>query len=89
MVRDALPEYTCRLMDKNYRDENNPPENATAAVCIRIPVTYEQVQVRTRGLALLAGHVPPHVSQANYEQAKREVTGESDADRQEAMLNPN
>ena len=50
------------------------------------PATREMVQARTRELALIAGRAPPHVSQADYEQAKRELTGESDMDRQEAML---
>ena len=44
------------------------------------------VQARSRELALIAGRVPPHVTQADYEQAKRELTGEPDMDRQEAML---
>jgi hypothetical protein len=44
------------------------------------------VRARTRDLALIAGRAPPHVTQADYEQAKRELTGESDMDRQEAVL---
>jgi hypothetical protein len=50
------------------------------------PVTRAMVHARTRELALIAGRVPPHVSQVDYEQAKRELTGESDLDRQEALL---
>jgi hypothetical protein len=50
------------------------------------PVTREMVQARTRELALIAGRTPPHVTQADYQQAKRELTGGSDMDRQEAML---
>ncbi len=50
------------------------------------PVSRETVRARARALALIAGHTPPHVSQADYEQAKRELTGESDWDRQEAAL---
>ncbi len=53
------------------------------------PVTRERVHARTRELALIAGRLPPHVTQSDYEQARREVTGESDFDRQEAMLEPN
>ena len=49
-------------------------------------VTRERVDARTHELALLAGRPPPHVTQSDYEQAKREVTGESDIDRQEAMF---
>lgn len=50
------------------------------------PVTREDVQARARELALIDGHTPPDVTQAEYEQAKRELTGESDLDRQEAVL---
>jgi hypothetical protein len=50
------------------------------------PVTRAMVHARARELALIAGHSPPYVSQADYEQAKRELTGESDIDRQDAIL---
>ncbi len=50
------------------------------------PVTRNMVQKRTRELALIAGRVPPQVSQADYDQARRELTGESDLDRQDAIL---
>ena len=50
------------------------------------PVTRERVDARTHELALLAGRPPPHVTQSDYEQAKREVTGESNIELQEAML---
>ncbi|AHF94904.1 hypothetical protein OPIT5_29590 [Opitutaceae bacterium TAV5] len=70
-------------MDTNSPDKNHPAENENPA---GVPAARERVHRRTRELAVIAGHAPPHVSQANYEQAKREVTGESDADRQEAML---
>jgi hypothetical protein len=50
------------------------------------PVTREMLHARACELALSAGHPPPHVAQANYEQAKRELTGESDPDRQQAKL---
>jgi hypothetical protein len=46
----------------------------------------ETLHARTRELALRAGRIPPHVSQLDYEQAKREVTGEFDLDRQDAVL---
>jgi hypothetical protein len=48
-------------------------------------VTRAMVDARARELALIAGH-GGHVSQAEYEQAKRELTGESDTDRQDATL---
>lgn len=50
------------------------------------PVTREMVNTRARALTLLAGYAAPHVRQADYEQAKRELTGESDIDRQNAVL---
>ena len=44
------------------------------------------VHARTRELAVLAGRTPLQVSQADYEQARQELTGESDPDRQDAVL---
>jgi len=44
------------------------------------------VDARTREPAALAGRVPPQVTRRGYEQANREVTGESDGDRQIAVL---
>ena len=49
-------------------------------------VTREMVRSRARELAMIAGHTPSHVTQADYERAKRELTGESDRDRQDAIL---
>ena len=49
-------------------------------------VTRAMVHLRTHELALLAGRVPPDVSQTDYEQAKRDITGETDQERQDAML---
>ncbi len=46
----------------------------------------EKVRVRTHELALRAGRTPPHVTQADYEQAKRELTGETELERQLAVL---
>ena len=50
-------------------------------------VTREMISARTRELALRAGRIPPYVAQTDYEQAKRELTGETDADRQDALIN--
>ena len=50
------------------------------------PVTRVMVQARAQELAVIAGRAPPHVTQADYLQAKRELTGESDMDRQDAIL---
>jgi len=49
-------------------------------------VTREGLRARARELAVIAGRVPPQVSQLDYEQAKRELTGESEGDRQDAIL---
>lgn len=46
----------------------------------------ERVHARTQQLAVLAGRTPPQVSQVDYEQAKREVTGETESDRQNEVL---
>jgi hypothetical protein len=51
-----------------------------------VPATRELARTRARELALLAGVAPPQVMQVHYEQAKREVTGESEPARQEAIL---
>jgi hypothetical protein len=48
-------------------------------------VTRAMVNTRAGELALIAGH-GSHVTQADYEQAKRELTGESDTDRQDALI---
>ena len=50
------------------------------------PVTRAMVHARTRELAVLAGRTPLQASQADYEQARQELTGESDPDRQDAVL---
>jgi hypothetical protein len=50
------------------------------------PPTRKMVQARSRELALMAGRVPPHVTQADYKQAKRELMGEPDMNRQETIL---
>ena len=63
-------------------DKNSQPERAPEAE----PVTREDVHVRARELALIDGRTPQDVTRAEYEQAKRELTGESDLDRQEAVL---
>jgi hypothetical protein len=52
-----------------------------------VSVTRSQVRTRARELALLSGRSPHQVSQADYERAKRELTGETDLRRQESRLN--
>jgi len=49
-------------------------------------VSQAMVHARARELALIAGRPPPQVSEIDYEQAKRELTGGSDVDPQEALL---
>lgn len=48
--------------------------------------TREMVRSRTFELASIAGRGAHQILQADYEQAKRELTGESDFDRQQAVL---
>lgn len=50
------------------------------------PATRAQVNARAHELAVIAGRAPPYVTQADYQQAKREVTGETELDRQDAIL---
>jgi len=50
------------------------------------PVTRDMVDARAHELALIAGRVPPQATQTDYEQAKRELTGEANIDPQEAAL---
>ena len=69
-------------METNTPTKEAPLGNVTDITA----VTRELVHVRALELAWIAGRVPPHVSQADYEQAKRELTHESDMDRQDALL---
>lgn len=50
------------------------------------PVTRELLYARTMELALLAGRSAHQIKQVDYERAKLELTGESDFDRQQAVL---
>jgi hypothetical protein len=49
-------------------------------------VSRDMVDTRARELALIAGRPVPEVAQSDYEQAKRELTGEKDIDRQTEIL---
>ena len=44
------------------------------------------LHARTMELALMAGRAPHEIKQVDYERAKYELTGESDFDRQQALL---
>ncbi len=50
------------------------------------PVTREMLHTRTVELAALAGRAAYEIRQFDYERAKREITGESDFDKQQAMF---
>src|ERR1035437_2017860 len=49
-------------------------------------VTREMVLKRAQELAMINGHSPKDVSESEFEQAKRELTGGSDIDPKEAAL---
>jgi len=54
--------------------------------CIEIgPVNRAMVRARAVELALINGRSAPAVSKADWDQAKLELTGESDADQQEML----
>ena len=50
------------------------------------PATREELNARTHEIAASSGRVPAQVMQSDYEQAKRELTGESEGERQDAVL---
>ena len=50
------------------------------------PATREMGHARVCELASIAGPVPPHVTQGDYEPAECELTGGSDLDRRETVL---
>ena len=60
-----------------------------ATVSLIFPVTRQMVYVRTIELATLAGRASHEIKQSDYEQAKRELTGESDCDKQQAAFDFN
>ena len=49
-------------------------------------VTRDMLHARTLELASLAGRSAHQIKQTDYERAKRELTGETDFDRQQAKL---
>jgi len=50
------------------------------------PVTDQRVQARAWELAIISGRTPPHVTPADLELARRELSGGPEMDQQEAML---
>lgn len=59
----------------------------TATPHFKSSTATERVHARTEELALLAGRHGYEINQRDYEQAKREITGESDFDKQQVFLN--
>lgn len=53
-----------------------------------LSVTPQMVQSRTVELAINSGRSGVEIRQSDYEQAKRELTGETDFNRQLAVLYP-
>jgi hypothetical protein len=79
----SLLQYTAsNTMNKNPLNKGILTENASGIGT----VTPEMVEARARELAAIAGRVPSQPSQVDYEQAKRELTGEPDTNAQEAAL---
>ena len=62
------------------------PESGISRGIFNQPVTREMLHARTLELALMAGRSAHQIKQVDYERAKRELTGESDFDRQQAVL---
>jgi hypothetical protein len=69
-------------MNKNPLNKGVLTENAIGIGT----VTPEMVEARARELAMIAGRVPPEPSEVDYKQAKRELTGGTEMDVQEAAL---
>ncbi len=69
-------------MKKNPLNKGIITENAVGIGT----VTPEMVEARARELAMIAGRVPPEPSEADYEQAQRELTGGTEMDAEEIAL---
>lgn len=68
-------------MNQQQSDPGNPGQTTSL-----VRPTREMVRCRTLELAAIAGRAPHQIKQVDYEQAKRELTGETDLDRQQAVL---
>ncbi len=53
-----------------------------------VGITREMIYARTREMAVQAGRQPLQITQGDYARARIELTGETDMDRQEAVLDP-
>jgi hypothetical protein len=69
-------------MNKNPLNKGILTENAIGIGT----VTLEMVEERANELAAIAGRIPPQASTIDYEEARRELTGESNIDVQAALL---
>jgi hypothetical protein len=69
-------------MDKNHPSAGEPSRGTGGTN----PVTRDMVRARTRELVRRAGRGPEEATHADHAQAKRELTGESDWERQEARI---
>jgi len=68
-------------MDHYLSSSSNEPTEAT------VPrATRDMVHARTQELVLISGREAHQIRQSDYEQAKRELTGEWDFDRQQTIL---
>lgn len=62
------------------------PGTGNGPLVITRSVTRQMVHDRTLELALIAGRSHHQIKQVDYERAKRELTGEWNADRQQDIL---
>lgn len=69
-------------MIKNFSNDGDSGELPTTFPL----VTPQMVRSRTVELAISAGRSAIEIRQIDYERAKRELTGETDFDRQQAVL---
>jgi methyl coenzyme M reductase gamma subunit len=67
--------------------QNDPSDSDSGDLPAKYPiVTPHMVRSRTVELAITAGRSSIEIRQSDYERAKRELTGETDFDRQQAVL---
>ena len=68
--------------------KKNPPKQVvvTESLAIMVTVTRKVMRERAVELAMIKGRSTKEVSKSDWEQAKRELTGESEMDPKEAVL---
>lgn len=82
---DGVP--GCFVITSNDMNTHTPISSDSGELRTKFDgVTPHMVRSRTVELALNAGRNSFEIRQRDYEQAKRELTGETDFDRQQAML---